>query len=311
MANVEYREFTYASADGVTLIHAYVWAPAAEKPRAVLQLSHGMCEYVQRYDTWARRFAEAGFVFCGNDHIGHGNTAMGANALGFTAKRRGAEYMTADLYTMSALMREEYKGVPIILYGHSMGSFAARKYMTHYADALSGVILSGTAGPGAPTGIAKALAHAIEFFSGTHHRSELIYNLAFGAYGKYFKEEKDSASWLSRDEAVREAYRADPFCSYRFTLGGYDTLFSLIGEVSSRKWANGVRKDLPVLLLSGDMDPVGNYGKGVRTVYDRMKGAGCDVRMKLYEDGRHEMHNEINRDEVFADLVAYLEEIVK
>ncbi len=311
MADVKYREFTYASADGMAEIHAYVWAPASGTPRAVIQLSHGMCEYVQRYDAWARRFAEAGYVFCGNDHLGHGNTATDADALGFTARRRGAEYMTADLYTMTALMREEYKDVPLVLYGHSMGSFAARKYMTHYAHALSGVILSGTAGPGAPVGVAKALAHTIEAFRGDHHRSELLYKLAFGSYGKYFKEEKDSASWLTRDAAVREAYRADPFCSYRFTLGGYDTLFSLIGEVCAKKWANGVRKDLPVLLLSGDMDPVGDYGRGVRTVYERMKRAGCNVALKLYENGRHEMHNEINRDEVFCDLVAYLEEIVK
>lgn len=310
LANVLYREFTYAGADGVSLIHAYVWSPASGKPRAVIQLSHGMCEYVQRYEPWARRFAEAGYVFCGNDHIGHGHTATDAVALGYTAKRRGAAYMTADLYTLTMLMREEYKDVPVILYGHSMGSFVARKYMTQYADLISGVILSGTAGPGAPAGVAKALAHSIELFSGAHHRSPLIFALAFGSYGKRFKEEKDSASWLTREPSVRDAYRADPFCAYQFTLAGYDTLFSLIGEVSSKKWANGVRKDMPVLLLSGDMDPVGDYGRGVRKVYDRMQRAGCDVRLKLYENGRHEMHNETNRDEVFTDLIAYLEEII-
>ncbi len=311
MADVTYRELTYASADGVNLVHAYIWEPVGVKPRAILQLSHGMCEYVQRYDAWARRFAALGYVFCGNDHLGHGNTAKNAKELGFTAKRRGAEYLTADLYTMTALMRAEYGAdVPLVLYGHSMGSFVARKYMTQFDDGLAGVILSGTAGPGAPTGIARALAHAIEAFRGDHHRSNLIFSLAFGSYNKRFRAENDSASWLTRDASVREAYRNDPFCTYRFTLGGYDTLFSLLCEVSAKKWANGVRKDLPVLLFAGEEDPVGDYGRGVRAVYERLVRAGCDARLKLYEGGRHEMHKEYNCDEVFRDLIAYLEEIV-
>ena len=309
MADVSYRELTYASADGVNLVRAYVWEPVGEKPRAIIQLSHGMCEYVQRYDTWARRFAALGFVFCGNDHLGHGNTAKNEEELGFTAKRNGAEYLAADLYTLTALMRAEYGAdVPVVLYGHSMGSFVARKYMTQYDDGLAAVILSGTAGPGAPAGIAKALARAIAAFRGDHHRSKLIFSLAFSSYDKRFKAENDGASWLTRDIAVREAYRNDPFCTYRFTLGGYDTLFSLLGEVSAKKWANGVGKDLPILLLAGEEDPVGDYGRGVRKVHDRLAAAGCNVRLALYADGRHEMHNEHNRDEVFGDIVAYLEE---
>lgn len=312
MANVSYRELTYASADGVNLVHAYIWEPIGVKPRAIIQISHGMCEYVQRYDAWARRFAAEGFVFCGNDHLGHGNTAKDASELGFTAKRNGAEYLAADLYTMTALMRAEYgRDVPVVLYGHSMGSFVARKYMTQYDDGLAGVILSGTAGPGAPTAIARALARTIAMLRGDHHRSSLIFKLAFGGYNKRFSAENDSASWLTRDLAVREAYRHDPFCTYRFTLGGYDTLFSLLGEVSAKKWANGVRKDLPVLLLAGEEDPVGNYGRGVRCVHERLQKVGCDVRLLLYANGRHEMHQERNSDEVFRDLVAYLEEILK
>ena len=116
---------------------------------------------------------------------------------------------------------------------------------------------------------------------------------------------------LTRDEGVRERYANDPFCTFVFTAAGYDTLFSLLGEVSDKKWAHGVPKTLPVLLFSGDMDPVGAYGKGVRKVYDRLLRAGCNVQLQLYEGGRHEMHNEINKDEVFDDLIRYLEEILR
>lgn len=310
MTKVIKKEISYPSADGVHTVHGYIWAPASGNPRAILQLCHGMCEYVTRYEAWAERFAAEGFVFCGNDHLGHGATAKDARDLGYTARRNGADYLVRDAYEMTTQVRALYEGVPILLYGHSMGSFVARSYLLRYQDCLSGVILSGTAGPGAPTSVAKGLSHVIETFRGAHHRSPLIYKLAFGSYGKRFRAEKDSASWISRDAAVREAYRADPLCAYRFTLAGYDTLFTLLSEVSSKKWANGVRKDLPVLLLSGDMDPVGDYGKGVLAVKARLAAAGCDVRLKLYAGGRHEMHNETNRDEVFADLVSYLEEIL-
>ncbi len=309
MSDVTFRELTYLSADGKTTVHAYVWAPVGT-PRAVIQLSHGMCEYVQRYDAWARRFASTGFVFCGNDHLGHGHTAPNKDELGFTARRGGATYLVEDLHTLTALMKKDYPTLPVVLYGHSMGSFAARAYLTRYGEELAGALISGTAGPGQPVGVAKGLAHAIGGVKGDHHRSGLLTSLAFGAYNKKFEEEHNPHSWLTRDAAVRDAYHNDPFCRYRFTVSGFDTLFSLLAEVSDKKWANGVPKALPVLLFAGEMDPVGNYGKGVTAVYERMQKAGCNARIKLYPDARHEMHNELNRDEVFEDLVAYLKEYI-
>lgn len=311
MENVIYEEGTYPSADGASLVHYYVWRPAEREPKAVIQLAHGMCEYVQRYDAWARLFCAAGYAFCGNDHLGHGHTAKDEDGLGYTHPRKGAAYMVEDLHTLTTILKKMFAGVPVVLYGHSMGSFAARAYLTRYGEEIAAAIISGTAGAGMPTGLGKLLAHTMARVRGEHHRSKLMASIAFGSYNKRFADEQDHASWLTREPTVRQKYREDPFSHYLFTLAGYDTLFSLLEEVSKKDWAQKVPKTLPVLVLSGDMDPVGNYGKGPRQVYERLVDAGCThARLKLYEGGRHEMHNETNRDEVFADLVAYLEEVL-
>ncbi len=311
MSEVLFEELSFLSADGHTRVRGYVWKPSAGVPKGIIQLSHGMCEYVQRYEAWACRFVRQGYIFCGNDHLGHGRTAADPEELGYTAARGGADYLVEDLHTMSNLMRSAYPGVPLVLYGHSMGSFAARLYLVRYGEALSGALISGTAGPGSPTGLALRLTRMLAKSKGAHHRSPFLSSLAFGAYNKHFQAENDTFSWLSRDPAVRKAYAADPYSCFLFTAAGFDTLFHLLDAVSDKKWADGVPKTLPVLVFSGDMDPVGGYGKGVKKVYERLRKAGCNATLKLYEGGRHEMHNELNRDEVFADLIAYLEEILR
>ena len=306
MENRTPETFTYLSADGHNTVQAYLWTPAEKTPRGIIQLSHGMQEYVCRYASVADVFTAAGFVFCGNDHLGHGHTAANAEELGFTAKRGGADLLVEDVHTMTQKMKERYPGLPVILYGHSMGSFVARLYLTRYAGDLAGALISGTSGPGQPTGMALALAHLSAAFHGDHHRSKLLTSLSFGSYNKHFKEENNPLSWLTRDNEVRAHYADDPLCSFMFTTGGYDTLFSLLSAVSRKEWAEKVPRSLPILLLSGDEDPVGQYGKGVRKVYENLIKTGHDrVTLKLYAGGRHEMHNEINREEVFADMLAF------
>lgn len=310
MSEIRFEQFAFPSSDGKNEVAAYLWYAVDVTPRAVIQLSHGMCEYIQRYDEWARRFAALGYVFCGNDHLGHGNTAADDQHLGYTAPHGGADYLVEDLHTMTTIMKERFPHLPVVLYGHSMGSFAARMYLSRYGDELAGALISGTAGPGQPVGVARRLANAIAKAKGAHYRSKLLTALAFGSYNRRFEKEKDTHSWLTRDCAVREQYRNDRFCRFIFTAAGYDTLFTLLGAVSDKNWAQSVPKTLPVLLFAGDMDPVGNYGKGVRTVWERMQKAGCRAELRLYPQGRHEMHNELNKDEVFGDLCDYLEGIL-
>lgn len=305
MSEIRTKEITFVSADGKSTVHGIFWVPEGEV-RGVIQLSHGMCEYVTRYDAWARRFAKAGFVFCGNDHLGHGKTAPTPEELGYTAPRGGAGSLVEDLHTMSSHARREFPGLPLVLYGHSMGSFAARAYLARYGGELSAALISGTAGPGNPTGLALCLAHMTAACKGDDHRSPLLKKLAFGSYNKRFAGENDPFSWLTRDASVRKAYAGDPYCNFDFTAAGYDTLFSLLREVSRKDWAGNVPKKLPILLFAGTDDPVGNYGEGVKEVYRRLLAAGADASLKLYEGGRHEMHNETNRDEVFDDLLSFL-----
>ena len=308
MSEILFEQTSFLSADEKTPVAAYFWWSEEVKPRAIIQLSHGMCEYIQRYDAWARRFVKAGFVFCGNDHLGHGNSAPKAGDLGYMAKRGGADLLVEDVHRMTLLAKEKFEGLPLVLYGHSMGSFVLRAYLSRYGGELSAALISGTAGAGQPVGVAKRLAKTIAAVKGDHHRSKLLTGLAFGAYNKRFEDEQDRRSWLTREKAVRDAYRNDPLCRFKFTAAGYEALFTLLSTVSNKKWPLTVPKNLPILLFAGDMDPVGDYGKGVQQVYDRLVAAGCErAAIKLYAGGRHEMHNELNCDEVFADLVAFLE----
>ncbi|MBE6702209.1 MAG: alpha/beta hydrolase [Ruminococcaceae bacterium] len=306
-----FEERTFLSADGQSKVHAYIWRPEGVAYQGIIQLSHGMCEYVQRYDAWARRFCAHGYIFCGNDHLGHGHTAPDEDELGYTHPKNGAEYLIEDLHTMTAIMRADYPDLPLVLYGHSMGSFAARAYLTRYGDALSAALISGTAGPDLPTGLGLTVTKMIQKMKGDHHRSKMLTAIAFGSYNNRFKEEQDSFSWLSKDQEVRDKYRADPFCRFVFTTAGYHTMFTLLHTVSDKKWANGVPKSLPLFLFAGDQDPVGGYGKGVRKIYDRLIAAGCEkAKLRLYTGGRHEMHWEPEQETVFEDIIAFLKETI-
>ena len=308
MSEILFEQFRFLSADQRTEIAAYIWREDTATPRGILQLVHGMCEYSMRYDALARHFARQGYIVCGHDHLGHGQTAPDASALGYTAKRGGADLLVEDAHTMTVQMRERYPELPIFLYGHSMGSFVARLYLSRYGEELAGALISGTAGPGQPTGLGLKLTHAIAAAKGAHHRSRLLTSIAFGSYNKKFKGEQDPHSWLTRDARVREAYKKDPLCCFVFTTAGYDTLFSLLSAVSDKKWAYTVPRELPLFLFAGEMDPVGNYGKGVKAVHQRLLDAGCNTRLKLYPEARHEPHNDVCAEELFADIAKFLEE---
>lgn len=296
----------YPSADGLSSVSYCCFVPLEVVPRAVIQISHGMCEYFMRYRPLAEYLCELGYVVCGNDHTGHGESAANADALGFTG---GVDAMVEDLYTLTEKMRGQFENLPVILVGHSMGSFLARYYAEIYPDSVDGLVIVGTGGPDNPTELGKALAKTTMKLRGEKHRSPLITEIAFGSYNKGLVCEKGKKAWLTRDAAVVDAYAEDKFCNYTFTAKGYYDLFDMIGRVSRPNWAGTLTKDLPVLILSGEADPVGAYGKGVVKVHERLLAAGMtDVKMILYPEMRHEVFNEIGKEQVYGDLVAWLEE---
>lgn len=305
------ERITYPSADGGNTVAAYIYTPADGEVRAIFQLCHGMCEYILRYEDFAAYLCAHGIAFAGNDHLGHGETAASADDLGYTV---GAAYMVEDVRTLTGLLKERFgKDTPFLFAGHSMGSFIARTYLSRYGrdTGMDAAILIGTAGPGAPTGAGKALARVIGAFRGDRHRSKLLKTIAFGSYTKRCPKGCSPSAWISRDEALVARYDADPFCNYKFTVRGYIDLFTLLGGVSGKAWANTIPKDLPILLTAGEEDPVGGYGKGVREVHRRLCTAGVrDVTLKLYPEDRHEILNEFDRETVYADLLAYAERII-
>lgn len=297
---------SFTSANGVDRIVYYVYRPDGE-PKGIVQISHGMCEFMERYEPFIEYLTGHGYLVCGNDHLGHGRSA--GRALGYFADRRGYAYLPRDLYQLTLVMREAYPSLPYFLLGHSMGSFIAREYLYHHGSLLAGAVISGTSGRqyAYPAGI--LISRLIALLKGKTYRSVLLDRLAFGQYNKRLGGKYGDSYWLTRDQAEVDAYRNNPLCNFLFTAEGMNTLFHLVGRCNRASRFKKLHRELPVLLISGDMDPVGQYGKGPKQVARRMKAAGLsDVTLRLYPDGRHECLNEQNKREVWAEILAWLDE---
>lgn len=301
------KDIWYDSSDGINRVAAYIYTDEEVPPRCVLQISHGMCEYISRYDDFAYYLAQNGVVVCGNDHLGHGSTAQDKKDLGYFSEMDGRRYALADLKTLNAMMHRDYPGLPLVLLGHSMGSFFARKYAAEWPQTIDGLILSGTGGPNPQVDMGIGLSRGIAKVFGKRFRSRLLNSMTFKDYLKQIKRPGSPYDWVSRDEAMVEAYENDPLCTFKFTANGFHELYNILKEVNDPQWAAAMPKELPVYLFSGDADPVGDYGRGVLIVRDMLQEAGVeDLQCKLYPGGRHEMLNEINRQEVYDDVLEYL-----
>lgn len=300
MAKVE--EFFYPSCDGEHQVHAVLWLPENGQPRGVVQLVHGICEYILRYDPFARWLAERGFAVCGNDHLGHGKTAKGPEEYGYFTDWK---CLVQDVHSLRAAMGERFPSLPYFLLGHSMGSFVARTYLIDYPGTLTGALISGTGQESAAT---VALGKLVTSLGDPHKVNKLFYKLSIGAYNNAFKPTRTSADWICRDEAVVDAYLADPLCSFQTTAGMNHAMMIGLQYISAPENLAKMDKNTPVYFFAGDRDPVGAMGKGVRKVEGFFRDAGVkDVTVKLYPGGRHEMLNETNRQEVFADTLAWIE----
>lgn len=304
-----YKEISFASSDGKNTVMAYMFIPEGDV-RAVIQISHGMIDHIGRYKDLCEYFAERGIAVAGNDDLGHGRTAACPEDLGYFAERDGYKYVIDDLNKMNALIREHIPGVPVVMLGHSMGSFMARLYAVKYPDTLDGIIIHGTGGANPLLAPGKIIAKLIRALRGSRHRSKLITSLAFGSYNSRFPKEEGENAWLTRDVERVSDRQTDPYTSYKFTVSAYIDLFTVLGESNSKEWYFRYPKDLPTLVVSGDADPVGDYGRGVKSVYDGLYAVGVKgLELKLYEDARHELFNEFNREEVYDFLIKWTERV--
>ena len=298
------REFP--STDGIHQLKGKMYIPDGET-KGVFHVVHGMTEHIGRYDTFLKEMAESGYVVVAYDNLGHGKTAKDKSELGFIAKKNGWKKITDDVYAVSKIIKEEYPGLPYYLMGHSMGSFIVRNAAATYPDLMDKLIVMGTGGPMAATKPALGMINTIKFFRGKRHISPLIEKLAFGEYNKGFGD-GSNGDWLSKNPEVRRVYNADKFCNYHFTVSAMYDLVKINDAVNKKKWFKKISKTLPILLVSGSEDPVGEHSKGVKKVYKLLKKRGANVRMKLYEDNRHEILNDTARDEVIEDIKAFLSE---
>lgn len=303
------QAFQFPSSDGVHQIAATWWTPEGA-PKAVLQLVHGISEYIGRYDGFARYLAAQGWAVVGHDHLGHGHTARDKEEYGWFADRDGWRYVLRDTRQLRLLAGAKYPGVPYFILGHSMGSFVTRGYLIAYPGTVDGAILSGTGQESnAAVGAAKLISGLLSKVMGPRSRSKLINALSLGAYNRQFRPNRTNADWICRDQAVVDAYVADPMCRFVPSVSMYRDMMTGLQALVKPENLRRMDPDTPVYFFAGDEDPVGANGAGVRKVAGLFRRYGVkDLTVKLYPGGRHEMLNEVNREEVFADTLAWLED---
>ena len=310
--NYNFTELSFPSADGRHTLYAELYTPKSVTARGVVQLCHGMIDYTGRYADLADYLTSKGYIFAGHHHLGHGRTASSDEEFGFFAERDGVQLLLDDLYTVNKYLRATFPALSVILLGHSMGSFLARLYANQHPHSIRGLIIHGTGGANPLASAGIAVAKLSRLLHGPHHRSELIRKMAFGSYNKRFPKEEGENAWLTRDVARVAGRAEDKYTSFTFTTQGYLDLFTMLKDCNSKQWYAGYPKGLTTLVISGNADPVGNYGKGPDQVYKRLMLQGCtSVTIKTYEGARHELFNETNRQEVFDYLLTWLDGAVR
>lgn len=302
------QEFYFPSKDGLTQIHAIEWLPEGE-PRAVLQIAHGMVEFIDRYDAFATFMASNGFYVVGNDHLGHGKSVTDESQLGYFAKHDGNFCVLGDMRQLREDTMKKYPDVPYFILGHSMGSFLARQFIEKYGDGLAGAIVMGTGYQSASTlDMAIGLTAVFQKAKGGHYRSKTINNLALGSYNKKFEPARTKSDWLTKDEAIVDAYEANPLNQFMFTINGYYNMFRGMRYAHRKKNIDKIPKDLPILVISGGDDPVGDFGDGPKKVAESYRSAQIkSVTLKLYPGDRHEILNELDKETVYRDILNWIE----
>ncbi len=305
------EQFYFDSRDNGSRIHAVRYMPDDGNVRAVVQIVHGMAEYAERYEEFAEYLTDRGYVVTGEDHLGHGGSA-GENGFGYFCEKDPATVVVKDVHRLKKITQQAYPHVPYIILGHSMGSFILRNYLCSYGTEIQGAIIMGTGmQPGFLVGMGKLLAGICKVFAGDKHISKLLDQIAFGAYNSRFKPNRTKFDWLSRDEQKVDRYIEDPLCGFTFTVNGFRTLFELIGRTRKSEYLKKMPKDLPVLVVSGEEDPVGEFGKGVRRTVKSLETAGLEkLTCRLYPGARHEILNETDRESVMKDIFDWMEEHV-
>lgn len=302
------REFTYLSRDGITQLNAYEWIPDDDRIDGIIQIVHGMAEHMDRYNDFASFLSDNHYLVVGNDHLGHGKSVKSDDDLGYIAQTDASTIIVRDVHRLKKITQESHPGLPYIILGFSMGSFVARKYIMQYGTGITGAVIAGTGyHTKALCTFGKFVTRFLKLLHGERYRSKFIDNATFGAYNKHIKNARTSNDWLSKDNAIVDKYVADKYCGFIFTLNGFKCLFDMTEYTCDQDNVNKIPADLPILVTSGALDPVGSYGKAPHKVYEQYKAAGIkNVSLKLYDNDRHEIFNETDRKTVYQDVLSWI-----
>lgn len=302
-----FTDIKFTSSTGLNTIHARKCTPDTE-PRGIVQIAHGIVETIERYEEFMLFLAGQGFVVVGNDHLGHGKSISKPEEKGFFAIKNGWNYVVEDMVRLHDKTVKEYPGLPYIMFGHSMGSFLTRTYMIDYPEKYDYAILSGTGHQGAAlVNVGYAAASLICKLKGVKSDGKMLNDVAFGSYLDKIENPRTAYDWLSKDEAMVDKYIADPDCGFICTASVYRDMMGGIKYITTLKNIAKMDMTKPVYFMSGDADPVGEYGAGVERAYKAFCKAGMqDVMIRLYPGGRHEMLNEVNRVDVYNDIVNWI-----
>lgn len=307
----KFEDFYFYSSTGKNQIHALKCIPDGPV-RAVVQIAHGIAEHIDRYRDFMAYLAQNGFAVVGNDHLGHGKTITGEKDKGVFYPEDGWNHVVDDLVTLHDIMAEQYPGVKYVMFGHSMGSFLVRTYIVDHPDKYDMAIISGTGHQGKLlVGAGNLMAKNIIKKKGYDSDGTKLNDLSMGGYLKKIDNPRTPCDWLSRDAAQVDKYMADELCGFTAKAGLYGDMLKGVKYVTDMANIAKVKPDKPVYFMSGTADPVGDYGKGVKKAYACFQKAGVkDLSLKLYEGGRHEMLNEINKDQVYQDILNWLNQRV-
>lgn len=300
----EIKNLSVPSTDNIHTLQGKIFIPKCEI-KGIFHIVHGMTEYIDRFEHIFSFFAENGYIVCGFDNLGHGKTVKSDDELGFIAHKNGWKYLINDCIAFGETVKSMYPSLPLYLMGHSMGSFIVRLSAEINPTLYKKLIICGTSGPNPLSKFGLYFSKLKKAIQGEKYISNTIYRLAFGSYNKKFENLSDY-DWLTKDRDVIEKYSNDKLCTFKFTLSAMTDLLTLLLNCNSKKWFENIKKELPILLISGEDDPVGNYGKGVIDVYEKLKSKNSDVTLKLYKNCRHEIHNDSCKDEMFNDILNFL-----
>ncbi len=305
--SVTVKEIKVASCDGKHRLSGAVYIPDG-KITAIYHIVHGMTEHIGRYQRIMNDLASRGYLCVGYDNLGHGNTVNEKSELGYIADKNGWELLAKDVAVFAHEVKKEFgEDLPYYLMGHSMGSFIVRLASEKFfrPDKL---IIMGTCGPNPAAAPGLAVVGLVKLFKGGRYISKLLDDLAFGSYNKKFSDEDSNGKgWLTTDLSIREKYCSDDFCTFKFTVSAMGDLIKLMKYSNRSSWFKNIPNDMPIIILSGEDDPVGNYGNGIRIIHQKLKKHGKKVSCILYKKARHEILNDFTYEEVLKDIISFIE----